>query len=240
MNEVAPIGILYEDEDVLAVNKPAGMLTHPDGRTAMPSVSEWFAEKYPESRETGEDEIVGDGVLVKRPGIVHRLDKDTSGVLLLAKTPAFHSFLKKQFEKKDVRKTYIAFVWGEMKQDEGLINLPIGHSKGDFRMRATGRGIKGEEREARTRFRVENRGGGFSFVKALPETGRTHQIRVHFKAINHPVVCDSLYGKKDGCALGFKRLALHSESIEFYGRGGKKMKIEAPLPFDFAEALKNF
>jgi 23S rRNA pseudouridine1911/1915/1917 synthase len=234
------IKIIYEDDDVVVVNKPPGILSHPDGRGGGISVSEWFARTYPQSANVGEDEILASGEVIKRPGVVHRLDKDTSGTLLLAKTQPFYSFLKKQFQKKEIRKTYLAFVWGEMKKDEGLINVPIGHSKSDYRLRGVGRGIKGISHEAITRFRVEGRNNGFSFVRVLPETGRTHQIRVHFKAINHPIVCDLLYGKKDGCALGFDRLALHSFRIEFFGKGKKRIKVESPLPNDFIYALQFF
>ncbi|MDE1988808.1 MAG: RNA pseudouridine synthase, partial [Patescibacteria group bacterium] len=130
------------------------------------------------------------------------------------------------------------FVYGEMKDDEGIIDRPIGRSKKDFRQWSAQRGARGMMREAITHYKVMARNRGFSFVEAIPKTGRTHQIRVHFKAINHPIVSDSLYAPKKEKALGFERLALHAYSIEFNSLDEKKIKVEAPYPEDFKKALK--
>src|SRR3989344_3662498 len=111
--------IIYEDEDILAVNKPAGLVVHSDGRTEEPSVSEWFVKKYPESKNVGEK--LGE---IERPGIVHRIDRETSGVLLLAKTDKGHKVLKKQFQNREIEKKYHAFVYGLVEDDRGTINLP--------------------------------------------------------------------------------------------------------------------
>ncbi|MDO8589931.1 MAG: RluA family pseudouridine synthase [bacterium] len=226
--------ILYEDEDIIVLNKPAGLVVHPDGRTKEPSVSEWFGQMYPESREVGEK--FGD---IERPGVVHRIDRETSGILLLAKTKIGHKVLKEQFQKREIEKIYHLFIYGNLKDDQGTINLPIGRSASNFRKRSAERGAKGEKREAVTYFRVIKRAEDESvtFVEAKPKTGRTHQIRVHFKALHHPVVCDKLYAVNKPCLLGFNRLALHSRAITFNTVGGKKITIEAPYPKDFVNAM---
>lgn len=237
--------ILYEDEDILAVDKPAGLIVHPDGRTSEPSVSEWFVSKYPDSKEVGEPVVLNDGRVIERPGVVHRIDRDTSGVLLLAKTKRGHEVLKKQFQEREVEKIYHAFVHGKVKDDRGSINLPIARSASNFKKWSATRGRRGEEREALTYYQVLKRLPelGVTFVEAKPKTGRTHQIRVHFKAIHHPILGDKLYGgdksreKPLEAELGFKRLALHARSITFKNTQDKSVTIEAPYPEDFQKAM---
>jgi 23S rRNA pseudouridine1911/1915/1917 synthase len=224
--------ILYEDDDIIATNKPAGLVVHPDGKTKEPSVSEWFIKKYPQAKDVGEP--LGE---IERPGIVHRIDRETSGVLLLAKTKAGHAHLKKQFQAHEVEKIYHAFLYGSLKEDHGTINLPIGKSSSDFRKRSAERGAKGEKREATTYYRVLGRGEGFTFVESKPKTGRTHQIRVHFKALHHPVVGDKLYAPSKAPILGFSRLALHARSVLFTDLKGQKHIVEAPYPEDFKVAV---
>jgi 23S rRNA pseudouridine1911/1915/1917 synthase len=247
------IETLYEDDDILVVNKPAGLVVHPDGRTQEPSVSEWFAERYPESRDVGEHIEKTSGEVIERHGVVHRIDRDTSGILLLAKTREGYECLKEQFKNREVEKAYHAFVYGSVKDDRGTINLPIGRSSGDFRKwkAATlslllGKGkVRGEVREAITYYEVLKRSpdnspaGGWTFVEAKPKTGRTHQIRVHFQAIHHPVVADALYAASKPKLLGFERLALHARKIGFKNVQGEKIEVEAPYPEDFQKALKN-
>ena len=244
--------IIYEDEDILVVNKPSGLVVHPDGRTVEPSVSKWFVEKYPKSRDVGEK--LGD---IERPGVVHRIDRETSGVLLLAKTKIGHKILKEQFQKREIEKIYHLFIYGDLKDDRGTINLPIGRSVSNFKKWSAqtrpltpersdgGRGgARGLLREATTYFQVLKRteDKNVTFVEAKPKTGRTHQIRVHFKALHHPVVCDKLYGGRrslgeGGCALGFERLAPHARAITFKTVEGNKVTIEAPYPEDFMKAI---
>src|SRR3989344_2591566 len=234
--------ILYEDDDIIVLDKPAGLVVHPDGRTNEPSVSEWFGGKYPKSRDVGEK--LGN---IERPGVVHRIDRETSGVLLLAKTKIGHKVLKEQFQKREIEKIYHLFIYGNLKNDQGTIDLPIARSVSNFRKRAAERGARGEKREAVTYFQVIRRANDKSsiFVEAKPKTGRTHQIRVHFKALHHPVVCDKLYAPNKPCLLGFNRLALHARAITFKtvsgppAQAGKKVTIEAPYPEDFIKALKN-
>ena len=225
--------ILYEDKDILVINKPAGFVVHSDGRTQEPSVAAWFVQKYPEAAHVGEK--MGN---ISRPGIVHRIDRETSGCLILAKTAEAHTALKEQFQKREVEKTYHAFVYGVMKEDRGTINLSIGRSTGDFRKFST-KNIRGEAREAVTYFEVLKRAENESatFVEAKPKTGRTHQIRVHFLALNHPVVADALYAPNKPKILGFDRLALHARNISFTDLKGKQIEVEAPYPADFTHAL---
>lgn len=230
------IDVLYEDDELLVLNKPAGLITHPDGRTDEPSLSEWLTIKYPEIIGVGEP-FVRDGLTIEKPGIVHRLDRETSGAIVVARTEESFLNIKKQFQDREVRKLYNTFIWGELKNDEGKIDRPIGRSRSDARLWSAQRGAKGTLREAMTMYRVLWRGQGISFVETEPKTGRTHQIRVHFKAINYPVICDRLYSPKRGCALGFGRTALHSRKIEFKNLAGETVSIIAPYPKDFQQAM---
>lgn len=232
------VSLLYEDDDVAAINKPAGLIVHADGRSKEVTIADWIVKKYPQTENVGEPLTLSDGTVVKRQGIVHRLDAETSGVLLFAKTSKGHAALKKQFLDRTIEKTYQLFAYGILKEDEGIINRPIGRSKNDFRKWLAGRGTRGELREAVTAYKVLSRDKEVSFVEAYPKTGRTHQIRVHFKAINHPVVCDSLYAPNQACIFGFERVALHALRIEFTNTKGEKIKVEAPYPEDFQSAIK--
>ncbi len=232
------IKILYEDKDILAINKPSGLIVHSDGRTKEPSLSDWLIEKYPDIKKVGEPWRATNGEIIWRPGIVHRLDRDTSGALLIAKTPESFEFLKKQFQERRVKKTYRVFVYGLVKTDTGLIDKPIGRSKSDFRKWSAEYGARGDKREAVTAYAVLKRGKNATYLEAYPETGRTHQIRVHLKAIGHPVVYDQLYAPKSPKILGFLRTALHSFSIDVVTLSEKVLHIEAPLPEDFKKAEK--
>ena len=245
------IPILYEDKNIVAINKPAGLVVHSDGRTKEATLVDWILEKYPDIKEVGEPlrlrpEFVKDGEeekVVYRPGIVHRLDRDTSGTLVIAKTQEAFNHLKSQFQERETKKIYNAFVYGEIKDEDGVIDRPIARSRKDFRLWSAQRGARGEAREAITAFTVlyrtdvGNINAGFSYIEVRPKTGRTHQIRVHMKAINHPLVCDNLYAPRQKPALGFKRLALHARSLEFTNLAGKVITVEAPFPEDFIHAI---
>jgi len=235
----------------VVINKPAGLVVHSDGKTDEPSVTDWVLAKYPGMKGVGEPTKLSNGRMIDRPGIVHRLDRDTSGTLVIAKNQKAFEFLKKQFQNREVEKSYRAFVWGVVKDDTGVIDRPIARSKNDFRKWTAQRGKRGAEREAVTEYKVLARiaaptstagkaaSSGFSFLEVRPQTGRTHQIRVHLKAINHPVVCDNLYASGHEPVLGFTRLALHAFSISFNLSSGKRITVSAPLPEDFQKALKN-
>ncbi len=236
--------ILYEDVDIVAINKPAGLVVHSDGRTVEPSVSEWFIGKYPESKDVGEPlKLEGRSgmpdAFIERPGVVHRIDRETSGVLLLTKTAEGHAHLKSQFQKREMEKIYHAFVYGEVENDSGVIDFKIGRKIGNFRKWSAEGDVRGQVREALTEYKVLKRTGDekATFIEARPKTGRTHQLRVHFKAIGHPVVCDRLYAPHRQTILGFERLALHARSITFKNLQKETVAIEAPYPIDFQTAL---
>ena len=232
------INVLYEDDNVVAINKPAGLVVHSDGKTEESTLVDWILEKYPKIKEVGEPGRSANGETIFRPGIVHRLDRETSGVMLIAKTEESFEFLKKQFRNHEIKKIYHAFVVGEMKTEQGTIDRPIGRSTKDFRQWSAQRGARGEMREAITDYKVMFKSSGYSFVEVSPQTGRTHQIRVHFKAINYPLVADSLYAPKNQNTLGFERLALHSYQITFRTPEGDTHTVTAPYPEDFNRAVK--
>lgn len=232
--------ILYEDNDVVVINKPAGLVVHPDGRTKEETVVDWLLQKYPDIKEVGEPLVLGTGEVIWRPGIVHRLDRDTSGVMIVAKTQQSFIFLKQQFQDRDTQKTYRAFVYGVVTEDDGTIDRPIARSRTDFRLWSAQRGSRGQARDAVTHFKVLFRGKDVTYIEAVPRTGRTHQIRVHFKAINHPVVADPLYAPKREAILGFERLALHAHTftciLPMNRDTGEEKTFIAPLPDDFVRA----
>ncbi len=245
--------ILYEDEYILAIDKPSGLLVHSDGRSKEETLVDWINKNYPYLSEVGEPQTLQSGEIIKRPGIVHRLDRDTSGVILVAKTKEAHKFLKEQFQNRKVDKIYNAVVSGKFGEDkmEGRIEAPIGRSTGDFRKWSADHGAKGELREAITEYKVldqkEIDGKYFAYVELRPKTGRTHQIRVHMKSVSHPVIMDKLYGEKqkyeirntnqeEKSILGFNRLALHALSIKLELPSGAYITIESPLPEEFENA----
>lgn len=232
--------ILFENEELVAINKPSGVMTHPDGVSAEETVSDWFATRYPNAKDVGETQRLKDGTEIMRPGIVHRLDRETSGVLVLAKTQDAHAFLKGVFQEREAHKTYLAFVYGTLKEEKGTIDFAIGRSRKDFRLRSAQPKAKGRMREAITHWRVIGETATHSLLEIMPETGRTHQIRVHLKAIHHPVVCDPLYAPKQRCDLGFSRLGLHAIRLDLPTKEGERLIIEAPLPPDLEAAKARF
>jgi len=233
------IAILYQSTDILAINKPAGLVVHGDGRTKEPTLADWVVKHFPQAKEVGEPITLTSGEIIHRPGIVHRLDRDTSGVMLIALTEKGFDLLKGQFQDREIKKNYHVFVYGIVKEDGGVIDRPIARSRKDFRLWSAQRGGRGEARDAVTDYKVLKRDEekDVTFIEASPHTGRTHQIRVHFKAINHPVVADSLYAPKRDPILGFKRLALHAKQITFTNLDREEVTVEAPYPEDFKVAL---
>jgi len=234
------IDILLETPDLLAINKPAGLMVHADGRSTEPTLADWLLKTYPKIEMVGDAHVLQNGEEALRPGIVHRLDRDTSGVMVIAKTKKAFLFLQKQFEGREVEKKYHAFVYGKMNEADGVIDRPIARNKKDFRLWSAQRGARGDAREAVTEYKVLGTTPVVSFLELTPRTGRTHQIRVHLKAINHPVVADRLYAPKMPQELGFERLALHAKSLSFKDMKGKDLLIEAPYPGDFKKALISF
>jgi 23S rRNA pseudouridine1911/1915/1917 synthase len=237
--------IIYEDEEVLVINKPEGWIVHEDGKTVAPTVVEWFLRRTPTASGVGETGYSPKGTELNRSGVVHRLDRDTSGVLILAKTQAAHQFLKQQFKDRNVYKEYRAFVHGRIHDRWGTINRPIGRSSKDHRLRSAMKGAKGLMREAITDFeRIgagEYEGEQFSYLKLVPKTGRTHQLRVHLRAIDRPIVNDELYAvhvtpKSNNLALS--RMALHAHVLELTLPSGQNERFIAPVPQVFEEAAE--
>jgi len=236
------IQILYEDDEILAINKPAGLVVHSDGRTEEPTLADWVLEKYPSIKGVGETIPLTNGGVIEKWGIVHRIDRDTSGVLLVAKTQEAFLNLKSQFQARTIKKSYRTIAQGTFKELDGTINRAIGRSKSDFRRWSAEHGARGEMREAITDYHVLGEGEisnkKLSYLEVNPQTGRTHQIRVHLKAVGHPILHDDLYAPKGPHLLGFKRMALHAFSVVFKGQDGTEHRVEAPLPEDFKTALK--
>ncbi len=238
--------VIYEDNDVLVINKPEGWMVHEDGKTdGSPLVVDWFLARVPESKGVGEVGYSPKGVELNRSGIVHRLDRETSGILILAKNQDAHQFLKQQFKDRLVYKEYRAFVYGRLHDRWGTINRPIGRSAKDHRVRSAMRGAKGLMREAVTDFeRIgigEYEGESFSYVKLIPKTGRTHQLRVHMRAIDRPIINDDLYATHvmpKSNNLGMKRLALHAHMLELALPNGQTERFIAPVPQSFEEAAE--
>jgi 23S rRNA pseudouridine1911/1915/1917 synthase len=236
--------ILYEDADVIVVNKPAGLITHSDGRTKEPSVAEWALERYPSMREVGEPWTSPQGETILRPGIVHRLDRGTSGVMILAKTAEAYAFLKKQFGDRTTEKRYRALVYGHPREDAGIIEAEIVRLRSLPPRWGVARAAEMKKhRAAITEWQVLSRGVDpatgekIAYLEARPKTGRTHQIRVHLKHLGHPIICDPLYAKGRPCLFGFTRPALHAYSLSIEMPSGARSTFEAPLPEDFEKAL---
>lgn len=243
---MSTLSILYEDEYVVVFDKPAGLMTHGDGRSEEPTLADIAGKLRPETLAVGEPMRLrgagGEETLLPRPGIVHRLDKDTSGALIVAKTPEAFEFLKKEFQGRTVEKKYRALVHGFVTEDSGVIDQPLGRSPKDFRVYSAHATARGERRDAATEYRVlarfEEGDKKYTALELFPKTGRTHQIRAHLKFIHHPVVCDALYAGKLGCGLGLSRLALHAASISFNLPSGTRVAVSAPLPPDMAAVWK--
>ncbi len=232
--------ILYQDEQIIVVDKPSGMAVHSDGVHDYPLLTDWLLPQFPELVDLGEKQVLRSGEEIARPGIVHRLDRETSGVLVIARTAAAYASLKEQFRDRETRKIYRAFVHGVIKDDRGIIDKPIGSSRGGMGPRSALL-PHGTVRDALTAYRVISRKQdvgelGATYVEVFPKTGRTHQIRVHFSAIQRPVICDRLYAPRRPALLGFDRLALHAYSLTLTHPSGKEMTFTAPLPADFLEA----
>lgn len=232
--------ILFENNHAVIIDKPAGIIVHPDEREEEYTIADWMKETYGVGG-------VGD---IGREGIVHRLDRNTTGVLVLAKDNVAYTTFKKQFRDHIARKVYRAIVEGHIRHDTGMISLPIARAKSDFRKRTVvdmfSQDQRGEEREAITRYKVLARtvasnGQNYSYVECYPLTGRTHQIRAHFRGIRHPIIGDDLYGSFKGKDMA-PRSMLHAYSITIdipnESEGKKTETIIAEIPKDMKDVLK--
>jgi len=240
------IHILYEDDDCVVINKPAGMLVHEDGHSPHEgTVVAWFLGRAPTARGVGEITTSPQGQVLERSGVVHRLDRDTSGVMILAKTARAHTHLKVQFHDRLAKKEYRALVYGRLHERWGTIDKPIGRSASDFRLRSATQGARGTLREAVTHYECigvgEYEGESFSYLKLKPKTGRTHQLRAHLKAIDRPIVGDTLYAEKkvsQSNNLTLSRLALHAHILELELPNGELTRFMAPIPPAFEQAAE--
>jgi len=234
--EPIPIEVLYEDEDIVVVNKPPGMLVHPTSKIRSGTLVNALLYRIKDLSPIG-------GVL--RPGIVHRLDKGTSGVLVVAKNERAHAALLHQFKERKVKKIYLALVYGPL-EGEGEVKLPIGYHP-RYGLKRIPKGKKAKE--AVTLWRSERILGDFSLLEVTPITGRTHQIRVHLSSIGHPLVGDPMYGRKKWTkripeALkpvidNFSRPALHAFKLGFFHpRDNRWVEFAAPLSQDMEELLE--
>jgi len=236
--EPIPLEVIYEDPQLLVVNKPAGLVVHPGAGQPRGTLVNALLYRYRDLPEA---------IGAERPGIVHRLDRYTSGLLLVARDEFTQRALSRDFEARRVKKEYRALVWGEFNEDEITLRGKIGRDPRDRKKMALD-GIKG--REAVTRVRVQERLRGFTLLRIFPETGRTHQIRVHLAGLKHPVVGDLVYGrarnlpgsispKIQGALIMLPGFALHAYALEFkHPVSGKIVSLKAPLPAPFAELVK--
>ena len=210
--EKIDLDIIYQDKDLVVVNKPAGLVVHPAGSYQTGTLANALKHRF------------------NTFYLVHRLDKDTSGVLLVALNQATKNWLTKLFEKRQIKKTYLALLTGKITPKEAYLDLPIKRgSSGRFETLAGGKAAK-------SHYRVKEYLPGFSLVEVFPETGRTHQIRVHFRALRHPVAGDIMYGREE---RGLSRQFLHAYKIEFTDRLGKQRTFTVPLPKELNDFLKH-
>ncbi len=228
--EDIPLEIVYEDADLLVVDKRPGMVVHPAPGHATGTLANAILHHVPEVVMAGSH----------RPGIVHRLDKDTSGLIVVAKTERGRLSLLSQWAERSVEKRYLALAYGVVQSDEAGIDLPIGRDPAQRNRMA----VNEHGREARSRLTVKERFEDATFVEVAIETGRTHQIRVHLAYIGHPVVGDAVYNRYKGRAGGVRSIAarqmLHAAALTFDTPDGERLALTAPLPPDMAASLATF
>jgi len=238
------VKIVSATADYIVVDKPSGLLTHPTEAEEKNSLIGWLIKKYPEIKKVS-GPLSPDAANKLRPGVVHRLDREASGLLVVARTPKMFDSLKEQFKNRTVKKEYIVLVHGRVAKDWGEINFPIARSENSEKMAALPQTVRGQPsdsgRESATEFFVEKRFINFTLLRVKIHTGRTHQIRVHLFAYNHPVVGDPLYFQKkqkrnwdEKCG----RLFLHCAELEFANLDGEKQKFESSLPKELALFIK--
>ena len=233
--------VIYENEHLVVLDKPAGWLTHADGRTSVPTVAEWFVARYPAAARVGEPMKLSSGEIVDRPGIVHRLDRETSGVMTAAKDQLTYRRLRAAFAARQIKKSYRLIVHGLVKLGLVTIAVPIGWRRREPGRRVAHRGAAGSRREAVTDYQVLERFEDCTYLEAYPRTGRTHQLRAHFQSIQHPIIGDRLYGDVKKFTHLINRPMLHSYCLELPVSDPLQPSIFiAPLPLDFFSALAFF
>lgn len=231
-NDEIDLDVIFENEDIIVLNKKPGIQVHPSAAEKKKTLANGLIAKYPEIIDVHDESI--DGVF--RPGIVHRLDKDTSGVIVVARNMKSFVELKNLFKSREVRKTYKAIAEGIFSEKSGIIDKPVARAAGNNKQVVARKNTKTKIREAITEFRVIGEFGGFSLVEVSPRTGRMHQIRVHLASIGHPIVGEKLYvdKQKNERSTDVKRQLLHAESIEFELFGEHHL-FSVKMPQDFED-----
>jgi 23S rRNA pseudouridine1911/1915/1917 synthase len=229
--EEIPLDIVFEDDDLVVINKPAGLVVHPAQGHDSGTLVNALLSRYPDLARMADSDTDSPD----RPGIVHRLDRDTSGLIVVARTPEALQNLRQQFKDRVVEKTYLALVFGCPAAPEGVIDVPLGR---DLRNRQKFAAVA-DGKSARTHYRVQADYGQYCLLEIGLETGRTHQIRVHLAWLKCPVVGDTVYGRKKN-SLGLKRQFLHAWKLQFvHPRTGDRLQLEAPIAADLQQVLDN-
>jgi 23S rRNA pseudouridine1911/1915/1917 synthase len=227
--DAPPLDILFENDEMLALNKPAGLLVHHAPGNLNATLADALMREYPEIVEVGDD--------AERPGIVHRLDKHASGVLVVAKTQAAFEHLKKQFKDRLTKKEYLVLVEGQLPDLSGTIDFPIERSKTSGRMAA--KPLSQGGKEATTHYETIKQYPHHTYLRVNIETGRTHQIRVHLYSLEHPVVGDTLYRQKGKSPMDIGRLFLHAHELTINCPDGETRVFTAPLPAELEQVLED-
>ncbi len=228
-NTSSNIKIIYEDKNLLVIDKPTGLIAHPNIPGQKNTLTDWLIARFPEIIKVGDDPL--------RPGVVHRLDKDTSGLMIIAKNNFSFEFFKKQFQERKIEKTYTALAVGKIKEEKGIISKAISLSKKDRRKRSAL--LDEKAKKAQTRYNVIKKYKEYSLLKVKPLTGRTHQIRVHLSSIGHPVAGDKQYKiKRKNPPNNLSRQFLHASYLKFHSPDNKLLKIKSELPKDLKEVLE--
>ncbi len=233
------VSIVYEDSNLLVLNKPAGLIVHQKNETDnQPSLVDWVVEHFPHIADVGEP-FVASGFKSRRAGIVHRLDKETSGLMLVAKSDDAFYYLKKQFQERTIQKSYMALVYGRPAVSPGVIDAPMGRIGMKRTIQLEGKKLI-DGKASITEYESVKFFEKYTLVNVRPRTGRTHQIRVHLKSINCPIAGDTVYAPKGWQPpTGLTRLFLHAYRLVFTTPDGKSLTIECDLPPDLQNVLEN-
>ncbi|OGZ59958.1 MAG: hypothetical protein A3A00_00760 [Candidatus Spechtbacteria bacterium RIFCSPLOWO2_01_FULL_38_20] len=234
--------VIYEDKNLIVINKPSGLLVHATNKNEADTVVDWVIKKYPEIKGVGDGGRDGRPLheATERHGIVHRLDKETSGLLVIARNSLSYERLKDLFRTRQIQKKYYALVWGSPQQNRGVIKKDIKAYKGKRQtVEVYSQTKTSKARASETHWQVIKQYKEYALMDVQPLTGRTHQIRVHLDSIGHPVVCDKLYGKKKRCPSGLGRLFLHAYFLRIPFDKNTVLEFEEEMPKDLSNFLKS-
>lgn len=221
---------IFENKNILVIDKPAGITVHPNYHGQRHTLIDEIIKKYPQIKKVGDDAL--------RPGIVHRLDKDTSGLMIIAKNNQAFNFLKQQFLQKEITKKYLCLVHGLVKNHKGTITKSISLSKKDRKKRSAL--LDSKAKSAWTEYKVIKKFDNYTLLETYPKTGRTHQIRIHLASIGHPIVGDKQYKfKRQKNPSGSERQFLHAQYLKFQLLNGRIIELKTELPDDLKQVLDN-